>query len=450
MSSQNQSITTVQWIIIGVVVLAIAIFPFIDKIVLWEKIIGHSAGLLVLGIIGLFLMGKGIYKEHKFRRVRKEQRLVFQGKIREVNEAVKVPNNGTIKVLQHLESDLRRSPQFLEKESQEAMALINTQLERFKQEQAREWELKEQTRVRSEEKRVQQVSDVVEVFKKQKRTDIIPEQFRYYGQSVINSAKDEYTELIRKEHTWTRQREEREEKRAEAFIFVLKNKALPSNFQNLSYEVRCFYDEALELQRQGLLKQQVDELREIKAPEKRTEYITDDDYVQLAGSLDAGKQREEQLKKNVFYFTSELTQNEKNFLLKFHGYKICKVSNFGDGFIYTIYRSASRERPIHFCTKYLFARLHASSRVEIRDWYKNEIDVLFTKGTRKFAVEIERGTNKAEYLRKKVSDLRHAYTKTIIVVPREQLPKYRMYHDGEKVFVLTAKDAKDILLKWLE
>lgn len=201
---------------------------------------------------------------------------------------------------------------------------------------------------------------------------------------------------------------------------------------------------------QGILAEEVENLRETELEQQRKQFLREEDYLQIAESVERGQQRAEALASKEFFLASELTKPERDFLAKFYGFKSHKVSNFGDGFTGVLYRGdRSNESANHFCTKHLFARLHPTAKIEHKDWWGNEIDVLFTKGNHKCAVEIETGSNKPDYIAEKVAKLHKPYERVILVVPRDKLGKYRMRHDGQKMFVLTAKHAKENIQDWL-
>jgi hypothetical protein len=337
-------------------------------------------------------------------------------------------------------------------------AEARTMVLQFEQEYARLVKASENAKQREEQKQEKEraefrkkVTQVYEVFKKQGHAETIPERFKDYDMYVIETAKEWLEEDRQREKARERQEEKDQESWREAVLYVWKHRALPSDFADLPDDKKRDYLEALRYKKEGMLEEQVEHFRNKDEEQRRKEYLTDDDYIQLAGSVEAGKAREKELLENNFYPASELTPEEKRFLLKFHGFKEFDASNFGDGFIPVIYHGAERnESPAHFCSKYLFARLHPDAEVEARDYLGNEIDVLFRKGKQKIAVEIERGTNKAGYVGQKVSDLSQAYAKVLLVVPRKVLPTYRMYHNGKKVFVFTPKKAKEAVLRWLK
>src|SRR3989344_1333399 len=293
------------------------------------------------------------------------------------------------------------------------------------------------------------IGQVYSAFREQGHTEIIPEECKDYPASIIEDAKKWFDKYQDEERGRKRQEEWEREEYKEALLFISNNHGLPTYYAQLSNARKAFYDEALKLYKEGLLQGALAELRDQNIKEKPQAYITNQDYTDLAGGVEAGKEREKQLLTKKFYFETELGNGEQRFLKSFHKYETCKVSNFGDGFLHALFRKEGQnEGTQHFCTKHLFAKLHPGAQVEVRDWWKNEVDVVFKKGQKKLALEIETGSNKADYVRDKISNLCRAYDQIIVVVPRKVLPKYRAYHDGQKVFVLTAKQAKEHVLEW--
>ena len=320
-----------------------------------------------------------------------------------------------------------------------------TELQRAFEKQERE---KQRRRQEAIDQREALVGRVFEVFLNQEHTDSIPEEFKNFPEDIIEEAEQCFEDARREEGLREREEEQELEERKEAYKFVANYHGLPANYAKLSPEKQWHYNEALQLLKEGKLQQTLATLRE-QDTEKPEVYITNQDYIDLAGGVESGKEREKQLLTKKFYFETELGNGEQRFLKSFHKYETCKVSNFGDGFLHALFRKEGQnEGTQHFCTKHLFAKLHPGAQVEVRDWWKNEVDVVFKKGQKKLALEIETGSNKADYVRDKISNLCRAYDQIIVVVPRKVLPKYRAYHDGQKVFVLTAKQAKEHVLEW--
>jgi len=186
------------------------------------------------------------------------------------------------------------------------------------------------------------------------------------------------------------------------------------------------------------------------AEEIASEFNTplDEDY-EKAGGI----QHMQSLLKNNFYTPNELTDDEFKFLKRFHQYELYKAPNFGDGFTDVIIGTPVGEGKEHLVLKNLFARLHNSAVMEYHFDKKSEhrADVAYLpKTTLKIAVEIERGTNKIDYLKEKVQKLSQHFHKIILVCKREDLTKYKRFAQEDKVFVMTAKEAKLQVLDWLK
>ncbi|MBI5355686.1 MAG: hypothetical protein HZB68_04495 [Candidatus Aenigmarchaeota archaeon] len=298
---------------------------------------------------------------------------------------------------------------------------------------------------------VSKISKVYAAFRAQGHTETIPESCKDFPEEIIDMAKNWHQIMLDQEREEQRKLKAHEANWIEAVKFVWKYHALPAHFQSMGADGKDCYEKALQLDKEGKLGTVVAELREEEHEQRRKDYLTNDDYVQLAGSVEAGKAREKELVQKDFYLASELTKVEQNFLLQFHGFKSFNSSDDGSKLIPVIYHCTTQESPAHFCSKHLFARLHPSAKIEYVDAWRNEVDIMFSRGKQKLAVEIERGTNKPDDVRQKIASLSKAnYAKIIVVVPRKMRSKYRQHHDGKKVFVLTPKNAKEAILEWLE
>lgn len=339
---------------------------------------------------------------------------------------------------------------FLSKESEELFKSVTTEHEQLLSHCQRVLQKKANEERKAEQEEKENTQRVFEFFKQQGSTKTIPAEFAEFNQDIIENAEERYKRYFAQQLEIKRELAKEEELWKQACLFIWKNHAFPSHYASLGEREKQLYKDAQNLYEEGVLGEEIEKLRETELEQQRKQFLREEDYLQIAESVEAGQQRAEALASKEFFLASELTRQERDFLAKFYGFKPYKVSNFGDGFTGVLYRGErSNESANHFCTKHLFARLHPSAKIEHKDWWGNEIDVLFVKGNHKCAVEIETGSNKPDYIADKVAKLHKPYERVILVVPRDKLPKYRTHHDGQKVFVLTAKHAKENLLEWL-
>jgi len=427
---------------------------YIESSQMWwdlAKIVLTVTGIVIL----IFII---IPRVWRFRENRKYERYNLSINIRDANRLLqeacekKVRRENLIEELQCIAKSLRATPKFLATQIQQVLPKVENEARRLQEAIEREKHAAEEKEKRKQAEFSRQANQVYQAFIEQGHTRTIPESFKNFDRYAIHIAEKWFENYERERRSVVREKHDEERHRKEAIRFIWKHRALPSDYPQWSNERKAPYEEAMALLNSGQLKNVIDELREEEHEQHRKDYLTDQDYVQLAGSIEAGKQREKELLQRDFYFASELKDVEQNFLLKFHGFKKSKISDFGERLLPVLYRCSERnESPNHFCTKHLFARLHPGAKIEATDWWDNEVDVLFSKGKQKLAVEIERGTNKPEYIKEKIASLVSAkYAKIILVVPRDVLPKYRQYHDGKLVFVSTAKQAREAILKWLQ
>ncbi|MFC1774727.1 hypothetical protein ACFLZN_00235 [Nanoarchaeota archaeon] len=404
-----------------------------------------KALLYILGLTVIIFVVFIIVRKILRRRKENEKFRRLSQTVREALLSDKYCDETIAKLLSDLKYVLKRFKPL----AAEYINALTTHQQRHVQHIREEERLIEQRRQQYRDNWRQKVREVYLEFKKQGNTKAIPPKFKDYDPEIILQAEEVYQNEKREQ--WRREDEVRreQEQKERCFLFVYKNKGLPKDYAQLSANEKNYYDEALKLLNENKLAGIVDKIREKNKKEELEEFITEQEYLTIGQTLEEGQKRANKLLENDFYYRSDLTLEEQNFLQKFYKYKTHKISNFGDGFIPVIYKCTTRERPNHFCSKYLFARIHTTGKVEARDWYQNEVDVVFTKGKKKYAVEIERGTNKINYLNDKIATLKDHYHKVIIVAPRKQIPKYRMYEIPNQVYVLNAKKAKDLLLKWL-
>lgn len=461
-SKQSSGIEVESWAI-GIVALLIigytAIYlpnkAYIDSGKMWRDLGKIVGGLIIVGGV-VFVTGRRLWTRYKQRKQARTQLGSLMSQVKDaLHDARTWPEHfeeGAPK-LQAFAEELRSWPKgFLHKEAQHLLTRLESEQNKLRQRFERDKNKEENKRRKELEEKRQRISIVYQAFLKQGHAKTIPETCKYFSKEIIENAKRWYNQHVNQESEKKMELQKQEKNRKRACLFVWKYRALPAHFAQLPNDEKEHYEEALGLLKSGKLKTVIQAYREQEHVQTRKDYLTDEEYTHLAGSVAAGKAREKELVQQDFYFESELNNAEQNFLLTFHGFKRFNVSNYGDGFLPALYlcSSSQNESPQHFCTKHLFARLHPSARVEYVDGSRNEIDVLFTKGKQKIAVEIERGTNKPDYVRQKVADLRRTYAKVVLQVPRKALPKYRVYHDGKKVFVFTAKKAKEALLQWLK
>jgi hypothetical protein len=422
------------------------------------QILWDIAKVILIVTMVLVLIFIVIPRAWSFRQNRQHARISLYLNTRDANELLqethkdKSEREHFLSELQEIAKKLRSTPKFLAEQAAQILPKVENEANRLQKAIEKEKRSAEDKKKSDHDRFVLQANQAYQAFIKQGHTKTIPEAFKNFDHHAIYTAEEWFKDYERENWKVEREKREDEEHRKSALKFVWKHRALPSDYSQMSEERQVHYDEAMALLKSGELKDVIDELREDELEQRRKDYLTDQDYVQLAGSVEAGKEREKELVENDFYFVPELKDAEQNFLLKFHGFKKFKVSDFGERLLPVLYRcSEKNESPNHFCTKHLFARLHPGAKIEAKDWWDNEVDVLFSKGKQKLAVEIERGTNKPADVRDKVSSLcRAKYAKIILVVPRDVLPKYRQYHDGKLVFVSTAKQAKEMILKWLK
>lgn len=423
---------------------------------LWWNLGKTFAVLALIG--GIVRLSVWAYKSREERKSKKSDLECLKRQANELLEeaqekARESPDyfNTVSKELSELSQRILRWPKgYLAKQCSELFEKVETEHQRLQTHCQNVLKEKEIARQKAMQQDRDNTQKVFEHFKEQGSTETIPARFAELDSKVIERAKEWYKTSWARQLAVDREIASQEEHWKQACLFVWKHHALPSNYANMSENEKQLYGEAQQLHEQGILAEEIENLRETELEQQRKQFLRQEDYLQIADSVESGQQRAEALASKEFFLASELTKSEREFLAKFYGFKPHKVSNFGDGFTGVLYRGErSNESANHFCTKHLFARLHPTAKIEHKDWWGNEIDVLFNKGNHKCAVEIETGSNKPDYIAEKVAKLHKPYERIILVVPRDKLSKYRIHHDGQKLFVLTAKQAKENLLEWL-
>lgn len=315
------------------------------------------------------------------------------------------------------------------------------QRERTREKAEAERQRKEEKRKKKEEQEFKEdVWYMFDIFRITQKPETIPESCLDINPKAVAEARRLFIEARKEDDRMDREYEERKKKLKEAQEYVYKNQGVPSNYHKMDQETQKSYNQALKQYKEGTLKEIVRNNQSLKRHEERLSLLSDEEYENLTGDAEEGKQRASELLENKFYYADELTPQETSFLIKFYDYKKGKIS-LGDGFKSVIFHKEGRETDKHYLLKQVIARVHPESKVEYSDKWGNEIDILFTKGREKIAVEVETGTNKTNHTIEKISKLRKRYSKVIVVTNRKHLPKYKVHKDNTTVFVETPKNA---------
>ncbi len=331
----------------------------------------------------------------------------------------------------------------LEAEQREARELAERRRQEQEIEKKRLEERRRELEYEAEERRIfeKNVRNVFNFFLKNKNKDYINVDHRFYDENIIEEARKKYDQY------WAEYYERKEEERKEfelkkkCFLFVYHHNYLPHNlFREEGWQAEEFLEEAIFLKSEGKLKEYINQYFNVPIEQ---------DYESVGGEENVKK-----LLKSSFHSLKELNANEILFLKKFCDYKETSVSIFGERFEKGLIKSASNESDNHIILKYLFGKMHKTAVIEYSITKNVEspvfVDVAFNLGKTKVAVEIERGTNKKEYFKGKIKVLEKFFDKILIVVTRNQKKRYKEFNDGENVFVMTPKEARKQLKKWIK
>ena len=294
-------------------------------------------------------------------------------------------------------------------------------LQKLKLEEKRKREEKR----KKEKNNKQIINKIFNYFKEEDTIKTIPIWAKNTEQEIIEEAKRKYYEHTHEQYRQERTKEINKEQEEQAKQFIIKNKALPSNYQELSEEEQNNYDQALKQLEQGTLT-------------KTESYEVEEQDKYLATRR--------------FFLAKELNKEQKERFTKKYGYKHKPFTHLngklGNNLI--INNQSKTESDYHFCTKHLLAKIDdENSHIEY-SIKEMRADAVFKYRNKKIAVEVETGSNNKEQIIKKIEWLNKYFNYWIILAPKKEQKNYRVYVDKKKSFCLGSKKAEQKILELKE
>ncbi|MDD3175722.1 MAG: hypothetical protein PHU51_04555, partial [Candidatus Nanoarchaeia archaeon] len=122
-----------------------------------------------------------------------------------------------------------------------------------------------------------------------------------------------------------------------------------------------------------------------------------------------------------FYFAKDLTPKEREELIELYGFKNYPFVNFDGNFGNQLFikNTNSHESDYHFAMKHMFGSLDFGNPMMEYSYKSMVVDVMFTLGKKRIALEIETGSNKELFVEEKIKYLNKNYDKWIILTSRK-------------------------------
>lgn len=413
--------------LIAIILIILSLFDIdymnLDFNILLQKVYSfiQSIMFIIIPVICLVIVSIIVFN---ILKARKRKYHVF---LEEIHKLSKKPCNTTEevdilknKIKQLIESNKR----FAEKAKEEIDEVLSNLKER------RKYIVNKDSEYRREEelKKIQyegykkKVDKLLTFFIAKDSTQSIPKWAINFSKDIIEESNEKFYEGLREKREKEMKVEKIKKFEEEATAFVLKHRALPSNYHDLSEEEKSFYNKAYNKFEKGLLEPRI----EVEPKDK-------------------------ELVKINFFLSKDLSEEQKEKFVSKYGYRKQVFTHLdgNPGNHLIIKNNSKTESDYHFCMKHLIARIDDISSFIEYSIKGMRADVVFKYKDKMMAVEIEKGTNNEKQVKKKVEWLNKHFDYWIIISPRGEQKNYRRYVNKKKSFCLGTKKAKEKITEFM-